>query len=71
MGNYDHILGKNADVYYKTLITELAKANEMAERNRLKRIELAIKVVDLPKDKKDIIEAHLGEELDLSDLAAE
>ena len=67
MGKYDHILTKQADIQYKLLFAELAVANEANEANRLKRIELAMKLVDLPATLKTRIEAELQEDLDLED----
>lgn len=68
-GKYDHILVKNADIQYKLMMAELAKANELAERNRLKRIELALQVIHLGTGEREKIEGELSEELDLADNA--
>ncbi len=70
MGKYDHILTKVADVQYKILLATLAVANEGTERNRLKRIELAMKVIKLDPGEKMRVEVIIEEDLDLEDQAS-
>ena len=67
MVTYDHILVKQGDIQYKILMAEIAKANEIHERNRLKRIELAMKVISLPTSDVAQIEGQIGEDLNLED----
>jgi len=67
MGKYDHIIAKQADIQYKIMMAQIARANEADERNRLKRIELAIAVMRLDASEKTRIEALIEEDLDLSE----
>lgn len=67
MAEYDHILAKQGDIQYKILMAKIAEANEYHEENRLKRIELAAKIVSLPVADRHLIEAAIGEDLDLED----
>ncbi len=67
MGEYDGILAKQGDIQYKVLMARIADANENHEENRLKRIELALKIICLPTSDKHMIEAAIGEDLDLED----
>ncbi len=67
MGEYDGILAKQGDIQYKVLMARIADANEYHETNRLKRIELALKIISLPTSDKHLIEASIGEDLDLED----
>ncbi len=67
MGKYDSILGKVADVQYKILLATLANANEANERNRLHRMDLAIKALNLDPQQKMKVEVEIEEDFDLSD----
>ena len=67
MGKYDHIIAKQADIQYKILMAQIARANEADERNRLKRIELAVIVMRLDASEKMRVETLIEEDLDLSE----
>ncbi len=71
MGEYTSILAKQGDIQYKVLMARIADANEHHETNRLKRIELAVKIICLPVADKHLIEATIGEDLDLEDGTSE
>ena len=61
MGKYDHIIAKQADIQYKILMAQIARANEADERNRLKRIELAVIVMRLDASERTRIESLIEE----------
>ncbi len=67
MAKYDHILAMQGDIQYKILYAELAEANELNERNRLLRIDLAIKIVKLNPEEKMRVEAEIQEDLYLEE----
>lgn len=67
MAKYDHILTKVGDIQYKILYAALAEANELSERNRLLRIDLAIKIVKLNPEEKMRVEAEIQEDLYLEE----
>ena len=70
-GKYGHILRAQGDVQHKIARGTIALANEDGERNRLLRIDLAIKMVQMSDAEIKLVEAMIEEELDLQDLAIE
>lgn len=55
------------DIQYKVMMAQLALANEKYEENKIRRIEVAMRVANLNRDQRNAIEAVLEEDLDLSD----
>ncbi len=67
-GKYDHLLTKQADIQYRVMMTQIARANEAFEFNRLKRIELAMLYLKLTPQEKILVEAAIEEDVDFTDL---
>ena len=70
-GKYGYIMRQQSDVQHKIAHATVVVANEDGERNRLFRIDLAIKMVQMSDAEKTMVEALIEEEVDLSDLAIE
>ncbi len=66
-GKYDHLLTRTEEFRYKLLMTNIALANEKTEENRLKRIELAIKLAKVTAQERMHIETSIEEDIDLTD----
>jgi len=70
-GKYGYIMRESSDVQFKIAHATVVVANEDGERNRLFRIDLAIKMVQMSDAEIKMVEAMIEEELDLQDLAIE
>ncbi len=67
MAKYDHIMTQKGDIQYKVMMAQIATSNELNERNRLLRIDLAIKIVNLNPEQKMRVEAEIQEDLYLEE----
>ncbi len=66
-GKYDHLLTRVEEYRYKLLMARIAVANELTEKNRLKRIQLAIQMTKLTQQERMYVETAIEEDIDLTD----
>ena len=70
-GKYGEVFRINCDIQYKTMLAQVALANEDGERNRLLRIQLAIDLQRLSPEEIKCVETMIQSDIDLTDAAIE